>query len=342
MSQTSVPTGPTDIDVIGWSPTPVFSQINSLQANDSRYVSVPTDQIGVFEVRLANLAWPETGTETFKVRLRQTGTSATTPVLVWLEQGSTLVAARTINLVGSNPAFTTYPYALTSAERALITDYTNLRMKVFRCSGTQTYTMSNTWVCPAGVTQVIAECWGAGGKGAAGSNTPNRSGGGGGGGAYARSASLAVTPGSSYTVNVAQRAGDVTYFVATNTVSAVSGSDANAEIGGAGGIASSCVGVITTNGGRGGSGAVVATGSGGGGGGSGSGSSDGSNGTNAVGSVPGVGGRGQGNGGHGGQYPSGLQTGGENGFLPGGGGGGGEATAGPPGIGAYGQVTLYW
>ena len=52
-----------------------------------------------------------------------------------------------------------------------------------------------TWICPPGVTRVIAECWGAGAGGYTGFGS------GGGGGAYSRRA-LAVTPGNPY--NVAQ------------------------------------------------------------------------------------------------------------------------------------------
>ncbi|MCC6576060.1 MAG: hypothetical protein IT228_01855, partial [Flavobacteriales bacterium] len=44
-----------------------------------------------------------------------------------------------------------------------------------------TYTTSGSFTPPAGVTQVVVECWGAGGRG--GTRTTNGQGGGGGGGA---------------------------------------------------------------------------------------------------------------------------------------------------------------
>jgi hypothetical protein len=54
---------------------------------------------------------------------------------------------------------------------------------------------TDSWVCPAGVTQVLAECWGAGGSGGSGGVSTN--GAGGGGGEYA-AALVAVTPGNTY------------------------------------------------------------------------------------------------------------------------------------------------
>lgn len=61
---------------------------------------------------------------------------------------------------------------------------------------TQTFTSSTSWTVPTGVTSAKIECWGAGGGGQGGS------GGGGGGGEYARSNTVAVTPGESLTVTI--------------------------------------------------------------------------------------------------------------------------------------------
>lgn len=63
---------------------------------------------------------------------------------------------------------------------------------------TQTFTTSGSWVCPAGVTTIKIEAWGAGGGGGYGRATKGAAGGGGGGGAYTYSNSVAVTAGTTY------------------------------------------------------------------------------------------------------------------------------------------------
>ena len=60
-----------------------------------------------------------------------------------------------------------------------------------------------SWVCPAGVTSIIVECWGGGG-GTRSDNGNAR--GGGGGGAYARS-TFSVTPGITYNITVGAAGG---------------------------------------------------------------------------------------------------------------------------------------
>lgn len=57
------------------------------------------------------------------------------------------------------------------------------------------------WTIPAGVTEIIIECWGGGGAGGAGVGSPAR-GGGGAGGQHAKK-TLAVLPAATYTFIVA-------------------------------------------------------------------------------------------------------------------------------------------
>ena len=68
-----------------------------------------------------------------------------------------------------------------------------------------TFTTSSTWLCPTGVYSVQVECWGAGGGGGgtgkASTSSSNRSGGGGGAGSYVKK-TIAVVPGTTYTVTV--------------------------------------------------------------------------------------------------------------------------------------------
>ncbi len=56
---------------------------------------------------------------------------------------------------------------------------------------------SYTWVCPANVTELKVQCWGAGGGGGGSNNSTNYGGQGGGGGAYAES-TISVIPGYTY------------------------------------------------------------------------------------------------------------------------------------------------
>ena len=68
-------------------------------------------------------------------------------------------------------------------------------------AASQIFVNSGSWMAPAGITAVTAECWGAGGGGGGSDATAGSAGGGGGGGEYA-SQGLAVTPGSTYSFTV--------------------------------------------------------------------------------------------------------------------------------------------
>ncbi|MCD6017054.1 MAG: hypothetical protein K0S53_175 [Bacteroidetes bacterium] len=139
---------------------------------------------------------------------------------------------------------------------------------------------TQTWVCPAGVTTLTVECWGAGGgSGGAGSVT-NAAGGGGGGGAYASSV-LAVTPGTTYSLSVgaggvggASTGGNGGAGAGTNfNVSVVVAAGGNGGVGattttggagGTGGVFASCVGTVRFAGGNGAAGVPTSSGGGGG------------------------------------------------------------------------------
>lgn len=122
------------------------------------------------------------------------------------------------------------------------------------------------WTCPAGVTSVTAECWGAGGGGnVAAPNAP----GGAGGGAYSRSA-ITVVPATVYPLTVgagvAGAAGQDSYFIDTLTVLAKGGSPSNGALnaGQPGGQSSAGVGTLKFSGGTGGNGANASHNGGGG------------------------------------------------------------------------------
>ncbi len=91
-----------------------------------------------------------------------------------------------------------------------------------------TFFSNGTWTCPAGVTSVSVECWGAGGGG-----TTNTAGGG--GGAYSKK-TVAVTPSSNYAVVVGTSAananGGDTTFASTTVVAKGGLSGGNGRTGG--------------------------------------------------------------------------------------------------------------
>ena len=211
---------------------------------------------------------------------------------------------------------------------------------VFTTAGT--FSGGSGWLCPAGVTQVYAECWGAGASGAVGSSSTN--GAGGGGGEYA-AGYVTVTPGNHYT-----------YVVGAGGAS-VSTSGASGISGGLSSFAGDAV-TITANpglfgvstwrggGGNGGSGSAAAVHYSGGQGGSASpysGSGGSSAGPGSVGNP----GNGYGSstaapaGGGAGGAGSGAGSGpGTAGTQPGGGGGGIGGWSTPTGAGAPGQIRL--
>ena len=61
---------------------------------------------------------------------------------------------------------------------------------------------STTWTCPAGVTSIQVEAWGAGGGGGGAGTGAGRAGGGGGGGSYVKKTTLTVVPNTTYSIQV--------------------------------------------------------------------------------------------------------------------------------------------
>jgi hypothetical protein len=210
----------------------------------------------------------------------------------------------------------------------------------------QTFTSSGTFTVPAGVYQVTAEAWGGGGKGGDGLNV-GKVGGGGGGGAYS-SKSIAVVPGTTYTVTVGLGAtttidGGDSWFINNTTFLAKGGTTAldNAVTGGAGGSVALSIGDVLSRGGNGANGVVSSYG-GGGGAGAEAGENMGVDATNNLGAIATC------NGGNGGNGYTSQNGDGNPGLTPGGGGGGGRRNGnngvnqGTGGFGADGKVIIRW
>jgi hypothetical protein len=212
---------------------------------------------------------------------------------------------------------------------------------------------SQTWVCPANVTQIMVQCWGGGGGGG-NSNYSQGSGGGGGGGGAFSSSLLNVIPGNIYYLSIGsggQFAGANSFMTASNGQSswfsinntipqnsqqgvlAVGGAAGpnGGNGGGQGGSIFNSIGQIKYNGGNG----YTGDWNGGGGGGSSAGTnSAGVNATSFLGATAPI------NGGYGGSGSMNVSQG-QNGGFPGGGGGGSDdwqGSAGGWGIG--GKISL--
>ena len=226
-----------------------------------------------------------------------------------------------------------------------------------------TNTNSNTWVCPANVTAVQVEAWGAGGAGGSAQRVPATNtvqyGGGGAGGTYAKVSSYPVVPGNTYYINVgtcssnfastngvAVAGADSWFNSSTNTNSllifAKGGAGGNSAVGNTTSTAYATGGLGTTNGSignvlyAGGSGAnasqtTAVAGTGAGGGGSGAGpSANGTTTTTCVGATAPIGG------GNGGTGATSGSLSGTAGSAPGGGGGGSRNSSGSVTAGASG------
>ncbi len=195
---------------------------------------------------------------------------------------------------------------------------------------TYTFSTSGTWTCPAGVTTITVQCWGAGGAGGSANITGTQVGAGGGGGGYTEK-TYTVVPGTVYPVTVGIGGiGD-----ATNTGAAAAGGNSlfnndNTTIarGGLGGYANGGTAGTGQNdstqnaiGGNGSTGSVLTLISGAGGGGAG----QNNNGGNAIGATGGL--MVCGGGGAGGNAVSGNSRG-NNGNNYGAGGGGACKTGG--------------
>lgn len=148
MTQTALPAS--DVSDGDWTPQPIYPELRKNAPDDSTFVSSSSDPQGdYFEVKLDPLAWPQAGpnpgSQILKVRLQQTGGGAAIPATVMLVQGTTVIAARNYQ---ATAAFAEYDMVLTDAEGAAITNYADLRVRV--------YAGGPTISCCPGVTLPVA------------------------------------------------------------------------------------------------------------------------------------------------------------------------------------------
>ena len=198
VSTTNIPNS----TVLYWTISHISTAAADFSANSGSF-SI-TSNAGSFTVTPTADAATE-GPQTFRVEIRTTSTTGT--------------IRATSNIVTVNDTSLTQPGQV-----------------LFQVT-TSTTTRVATWTVPAGVTSVSVVCIGGGGGGRAGSSNGSiSSGGGGGGGGLSYRNNIAVTPGSSITVQIGRAgngiagagtggagAGGQSYFFTTSTVAANGG-----------------------------------------------------------------------------------------------------------------------
>jgi hypothetical protein len=133
-----------DVVTGGWTPTPIYAQVNDPSPGDSTDVSsngVPGTG-DTFEVRLAPLGRPRTGAHTLTVRIAADGCAT---VFVSLVQGGTNVVIAAGSYTPS-AGFANCVLHLTSAQIDRITNYNNLvvRVTVLCCDDHSSSSSSST------------------------------------------------------------------------------------------------------------------------------------------------------------------------------------------------------
>jgi hypothetical protein len=125
-----------DVDATGWSPTPLWDQINELVADTSDFVACANASgIQDFTVAISsgNAAPAFRDRHTIWIQLCYAGIDAPdagSNTTVDLLQGVTLIATLVIPNGSLSTSFSIFNYPLTPTEAASISDYSNLRLKV--------------------------------------------------------------------------------------------------------------------------------------------------------------------------------------------------------------------
>ena len=272
----------------------------------------------------------------------------------------------TTGLISGTPTVTgSFQPTIFATNAAGRSGYATLAMTIANSASDISYThsTSGTWICPANVTSVQVECWGAGGAGGSaqrvGATGTVHYGGGGAGGAYAKKNTYPVVSGNTYYINVGLSAlnnstvtgtsvpGGDSWFNNSNATSSLilakGGAGGNSAIGNATATAYAIGGFGTSNGSIGdviyaGGNGANGTSSGSGGGGSGADyASVGVSATSYLGATT------QAGGGNGGSGVTAGSLSGTSGSAPGGGGAGSRNSSGiitPGASGGLGQVIV--
>lgn len=131
MSQIARPSA--DITVGSYTTAPLFSKLNETTPNDATYILSPGSPASAMcEVRLDSLTDPGVDNNhiiSYRIRNNALGLLDEEEVQVRLMQGATLIAAG--SSVPVTDSFVTHTLSLSGAQIASITDYTDLRLRIY-------------------------------------------------------------------------------------------------------------------------------------------------------------------------------------------------------------------
>lgn len=119
-----------DVEVGDWITAPLWSKLDEASPDDLDFI-VASDP-GFCEIALSAIDAPSGGNVVLRVRHRLQAGSDAAPLAVTLVQGATAIATRSIDVDSED--WVTSSIVLSAGERAAITDWSDLRVRLSRAS----------------------------------------------------------------------------------------------------------------------------------------------------------------------------------------------------------------
>lgn len=117
-----------DVQVGDWATAPLWSKLDEVTPDDNDFIVASGSAF--CEVALSAINTPSGGNVVLRVRHRPQPGSDPAPLVVTLVQGTTVVATRSIDVTSGD--WDTATIVLSAGERAAITDWANLRVRLAR------------------------------------------------------------------------------------------------------------------------------------------------------------------------------------------------------------------
>lgn len=117
-----------DITTGDWTSVPLYAKVDEVAASDADFISATGDDY--CEMGLSDIEAPGAGDVILRVRVRRPASSDDATLIVKLMEGSTVITERLVDVTSSS--FVTASLTLTSGEKAAITDWSDLRVRLSR------------------------------------------------------------------------------------------------------------------------------------------------------------------------------------------------------------------